>query len=175
MEEKEKRREELAEQVRRAQAGHADGFEALVKLTEDHVRKIAYSVVGPNHSDDVLQESYLLVFRKIQQVHKPEAFMGWLCRLVLHICYRHKKKNPIEGEVPEQVSQTARPEAVLDSIVLSRALDKLRAKDRNLLILRELVGLSYEELSGALQVPVGTVRSRLHKARKRLAECLAAR
>ena len=60
----------------------------------------------------------------------------------------------------------------MDSIVLRRALSGLHQKDRDVLALRELLGLSYEDISQTLQVPVGTVRSRLNKARQRLAERL---
>lgn len=166
------RQRELADLVRLAQGGQTEAFEQIVKRTEGYARQLAYPVVGPNSCEDVLQESYLLAYRKLGQVKKPEAFMSWLCRLVLHVAYRFKKKNPRMEEIPEEVSGAEETEAVVDSLVLEKALGELKNKERNLLILRELLQLSYDEISRVFQVPVGTVRSRLHKARRRLAERL---
>lgn len=168
-------KEHLAATVTLAQMGRKDAFEGVFKLTHNHARKLAYSVVGPDHCDDVVQESYLLVYRKLQQLKDPEAFLGWLCRLVLHVAYRFSKKHPQTKELPDHIVGEDRTDSVVDALVLKRALDGLHHKDRDVLVLRELLGLNYEEISHTLQVPVGTVRSRLNKARKRLGESLESR
>ncbi len=167
-----KDRQRLMGQVVLAQAGDRVAFEEVFRLTVDHARKLAYSLVGPNLCDDVLQESYLLVYRKLHQLKDPRAFIGWLCRLVLHVAYRQQKSLPDHQELPEALSSEGDSNSLVDSIVLRRALSGLHQKDRDVLALRELLGLSYEDISQTLQVPVGTVRSRLNKARQRLAERL---
>lgn len=172
---KQERREELAKHVKGAQLADSDAFEAIVRLTEDHARKLAYSIVGPDHCEDVLQESYLLVFRKIAQVKRPEAFMGWLCRLVMHVAYRYNKKYPETDELPTIADAKDGSSALLDSLVLRAALKELKKKDQELLVLRELLSFSYEEIAQVLEIPVGTVRSRLHKARARLSTQLSRR
>lgn len=168
-------KEHLAATVILAQMGRSDAFEEVYKLTHNHARKLAFSVVGPVHCDDVVQESYLLVYRKLQQLKDPGAFVGWLCRLILHVAGRFSKKHPETKELPEHISSDDRTDSLLDALVLKRALDGLHHKDRNVLVLRELLGLSYEDISQALQIPVGTVRSRLSIARKRLATRLESR
>ena len=168
-------RERLRAQVVLARNGDRAAFEEVFTLTRTHARKLAYSVVGPNHCEDVLQESYLLAYRKLSQLKDPDALIGWLCRLVLHVSYRYKKRHPLLEELPEQLQVQEKTDDVLQAIVLRKALNGMHTKDRDVLVLRELLGLSYEDISHALQVPVGTVRSRLNSARKRLAQQLRTR
>lgn len=166
-------REELIGWVVKAQKGDTSAFEQLVKLTEKKARKVAFSVVGHDLLDDALQESYLLVFRKLKQLREPEAFIGWLSRLVLHVCYKLLKKNPHSKELNQTLEpQHDQTEDALNSLALRQALERLQRKDREVLILREFLELSYEETAYALDLPVGTVRSRLHAARKKLQQRL---
>ena len=167
-------KEELTRLVQGAQDGDVEAFEKVVKSTEDYARKLAYPIVGPDHCEDVLQESYLLAFRKLGQLKKPEVFLSWFCRLVLHAAYRHKKKNPHVNALPEDQAGEEMTEPLLSSMVLRKALDRLKPKEKELLVLRELLQLSYDEIAHVLQLPVGTVRSRLHKSRKRLEDELGA-
>lgn len=165
--------DELAQWVSKAQDGDRAAFESLYQATWRLAYKIAYSVVGPNLADDAVQESYLQVFRKLKAVKEPEAFRGWLGRLVLHTCYRMGKRDKRTSELQEEEkSQTDPTEVALNSLALRQALGQLKTSDREILILRELLGLSYEEVSYALGLALGTVRSRLHGARKRLAKVL---
>lgn len=166
--------ESLEQEVARAREGDKLAFEVVFRLTHDYARKIAYSVVGPAGCEDVVQESYLLVFRKLKQLKDLGAFKGWLCRIVLHVAYRYEDKNPDLEQLPAQLKGGRQPEDVLNALLLRRALRQLHSRDRDVLILREFLGLSYEDVSHALQVPLGTVRSRLNKARGRLRERLTA-
>ena len=165
-------KEHLTSLVVSAQTGKKDAFEEIFRLTREHARKLAYSVVGAHHCEDVLQESYLLVYRKLRQLQKPEAFVGWLCRLVLHVAYRHKKKFPPNDELSDHLGDDDKTDSLVDALVLRRVLAGMHPRDRDVLVLRELLGLSYEDLSHTLQLPLGTVRSRLNTARKRLSERL---
>ncbi len=165
--------EELEQLVIQAQAGNQQSFEQLFYKTHNLARKVAYSIVGSTLAEDAVQESYLLVFQKLRQLKDPAAFRGWLSRLVLHTCYRIAKKRPNELELPsEEVEAPDQSQSVIDSLFLKQGLSRLQPKDRDILILRELLGLSYEEVAFALSLPLGTVRSRLHSARKHLAERL---
>jgi RNA polymerase sigma factor (sigma-70 family) len=173
-EQRELERTQLRQLVLRAQTGERQAFEQLVRSTEKLVRRIAYSTVGPRLVEDAFQESYLLVLRKLGQLRKPEAFIGWLTRIVLHVCYDLRRDERTELEFSEDASSPDHSDTVLAGISIHRALHQLHRTDREVLILRELLELSYEEVAGALRLPVGTVRSRLHKARKNLAERLGA-
>jgi RNA polymerase sigma-70 factor (ECF subfamily) len=159
--------------VARVQRGDREAFETLFHATHRLARKIAHSVVGPQLVDDAVQESYLLVFRKLPQLQDPAAFRGWLSRLVLHVCYRLARQQSETSDISEQeIPSDDQSEELLSALQLRQALARLTPRDREILILRELLELSYEEVGYALDLPVGTVRSRLHKARQHLAERL---
>ena len=99
---------------------------------------------------------------------KPESFISWFARLVLHAAY-----NQVRGEKPTTAldpdeSAPDQTEALVEQMTMRNALAQLEKKDRNILILREMMGLSYDDIAGTLRLKVGTVRSRLHSARKHL-------
>lgn len=162
------RREVLAHLVTQAQGQDSTAFETLVVESEGLARKLAHSIVGPNLVEDALQESYLLVFRTIGQLKTPEAFLGWLSRLVMRVCYRMKKRNPAKTALPTDLISEDSSQQVIDSLTLRRALAELKLIDREVLVLYELLDLDHEEVGYALRIPVGTARSRLYNARKRL-------
>lgn len=164
---------ELTQWVRLAQNGDSQAFEQVFHRTQGLAKKIAYSIVGTPQVEDAVQESYLLAFRKLKQLREPEAFIGWLSRLVLHTSQRMAQKTKPNLELDEERAKVESPtERVVDSVALRQALARLPQKDRDVLILREFLQLSYDEVAYALKVPTGTVRSRLNSARKKLAACL---
>lgn len=164
----------LARLVVQAQQGNKQAFEALFLQTHRLARKIAYSVLGDQLAEDAVQESFILVYRKLPQLADPEAFRGWLSRLVLHTAYRlastRREQVPL---LAEDLIQQDESHALVDTLHLRQGLARLKRADREILVLRELLGLSYGEVAYALELPVGTVRSRLHSARKHLAKRLA--
>jgi RNA polymerase sigma-70 factor (ECF subfamily) len=134
-------------------------------------------------ADDVVQEAYLRAYRFFDGFHGGDG-RAWLLRIVRNTCYSWLEKNrPREpaatfdetkhsGGLPE-----AGPEAPLvaseDREMLRRALEELPGEFREALVLRELEGLSYKQIASVTGVPLGTVMSRLARARERLQECLA--
>ncbi len=169
---KELTREELAEVVEAAQAGDEACFEQLLDATEKYVRRLALTVVGPQLLEDVMQESYLSVYRYLDRVRNPMAFLSWLSRLVLHTAYQIKKKHPAREELPLSLASADSSEQVAKSVTLRNALARLPRKHADVLILHELIGLNHSEVGLALRIPEGTARSRLFTARKRLAMIL---
>lgn len=163
---------ELVELTARAAAGDIPSFEELVERTHERCRRIAYPIVGPDLVDDAVQETFLLVYQRLNQLNRPEAFMGWLSRIVLRVCYDVRKRNPQCSEVPEHLPTPDLSDDLVKSLCLRKALSRVPEHDREVLILHELVGLSHAEVGYALHIPEGTARSRLHTARKRLAEQL---
>lgn len=158
--------------VHAVRKGESEASRELFELSVSGARQLAYSLVGPKHCEDVLQESYLLVFQKIHQLREASRFRSWLYRLVLHVAYRYRKKEPGWDEIGSEVVDGAQTEDILNTIELQEALAKLKQEDREILILREVASFSYDELAHLLRVPKGTVRSRLHKARVRLSNVL---
>lgn len=154
--------------VKLAQEGDAFAMDEVVRATYRLVRKIAAPLLPASSVDDAVQETYLLVIQKLAHLRHPAAFRGWLSRIALHVCYGLRRKvRPTEALAPEQAvdDPTARSRQSMD---LRSALEALSQQDRDILILREYLGLSYEELADALDLLEGTVRSRLFTARKRL-------
>lgn len=163
---------ELVEWVRLAQEGDVPAFEELVERTTGLARKTAFPLLRPHQVDDAVQEAYLVVFQKIHHLQKPEAFQAWLARIVIHVCYALRKKTPLTAE-PDDVSSPDTTASVATKLDLRAALNQLKEEDRNVLIMREFLKLSYEEIAYATRLPLGTVRSRLHYGRKKLKEFMS--
>lgn len=168
-------RHRLHELILEAQGGDLGAFEQIVRLTEKLARRIAFSVVGPNLVEDALQESYLLVFRKLVTLKNPDSFLSWFGRLVLHASYSVQRKHPSTQEFESDLPGGDNTESLVSQLTLRKALSQLEEKDRNVLLLREMMELNYDQIAQTLRVKVGTVRSRLHSARKHLAERLLQR
>ncbi len=162
----------LANLVRTAQAGDSGAFETLVERTRGLVRKTAFPLLRTDQVEDAVQETYLIVYQKLHHLRDPNAFQSWLVRIALHVTYALQKKTPQLDDLDRDIATSDSTAAVSQRIDLKSALARLKEDDRNILILRELLQFSYEEISLALRLPVGTVRSRIHYGRKKLAELM---
>ncbi len=168
-------------------------FEALVERYGRHVYNIAYRMAG-NDADakDLTQEAFIRVFRALRRVDPTAKLESWLYRIVTNLyidMLRRRPKARVESlDAPvttakgsevmrEIVDPTADPEAtVLNARLdaqIQRALLALSAELRAVIVLSDIEGYSYEEIGEMLHVPVGTVKSRLHRARRTLQERLS--
>ncbi len=159
--------------IRRAKQGDQSAFEELVNRTHLMLRKVALPLLPASAVDDVLQETYLLMYRKLHYLKRPEAFRSWLTRIALNVCYTWRRKLKPSEELEEESLPAVQPEEPMDVVALRSALGQLKDKDRNIIILREYLEMSYEEIADALDLPEGTVRSRLFYARKKLKDLLS--
>ena len=134
-------------------------------------------------AEDVVQEAYLRAYQFFDSFHGGDG-RAWLLRIVRNTCYTWLEKNrPRELAVTfdetkhSAETKEAGPEAPLiaseDREMLRRALEELPPEFREVIVLRELEGLSYKDIAAVTGVPVGTVMSRLARARQRLQECLS--
>lgn len=157
-----------------AQRGDSAAFEELVRATHLLLRKVALPLVPASAVEDVMQETYTVAYQKLPCLKAPAAFRSWLTRIALHICYdwrRRTENQRVTGGY--EGTEEAAPEP-LDVLELRQALDTLNQADRNILILREYLEISYEEIGQILDLAEGSVKSRLFYARKRLREALGA-
>jgi RNA polymerase sigma-70 factor (ECF subfamily) len=131
-------------------------------------------------AEDVVQEAYLRAYRFFDGFHGGDG-RTWLLAIVRNTCYTwlHQNRRPslaLEEDLPDPDSGRSNPEALLlgsvDHELLHRALDELPVEFREAIVLRELEGLSYKEISAIAEVPLGTVMSRLARARSRLQKAL---
>ena len=164
----------LEDWVLQAKSGDKQAFTKLMERTQGLARKTAFPLLRPHQVDDAVQEAFIVVFKKLQHLRDPKAFQGWLCRIVINVCHAIRKKTPLTTEdVEDGSSKEGLSDQVDTQMILREALNQLSEDSRNVLILREFIGFDYEEISYTLKLPVGTVRSRLHYGRKKLAKILS--
>lgn len=152
--------------IARLQAGESSALEPLIEHTQNRGWQIAYSILQNRQEvEDALQDAYLLVYQNIGQLQEPKAFWGWFKRLLVNRCLRMRQRRPVEPLQEDQAVQPPPGEAHLD---VSRAFASLSLADRTVLGLREILDYSYEEMSQLLELPLSTIKTRLHNARGRL-------
>jgi len=151
-------------------------LEVLLARHESRVFGLAYRILG-NRADalDATQDVFLTVFRRASSFRHRAAFTTWLYRLTSNACHdigRRKARTPVPVEtLPEQSSGSdADPDARL---AVEQALRRLSEEQRVPIVMRDLYGMSYEEISAATGAPSGTVKSRIARGRIRLADLLA--
>lgn len=166
----------------RARAGDKEAFGELVRTYQGRVFAVAYGILG-NTADaqDVAQEAFFRAYRALGSLRADAAFSRWLLRITTNLSINYKKKGASCTAVPldnaaEPVSRAETPEEYAQRREtlgrLAAALAELTAEHRAVLALREIEGLSYEEIAMTLAVPLGTVKSRLNHARLKLRRAL---
>ena len=174
------------ELVRRAREGDSAAFEALVTAYETKIYNLAFRYLGSREDAlDASQEVFLRVFRFLGGFQEESSFSTWLYRIGVNVCkdmlQRKKRLNETslerigedeEDYVTDIPDERFRPDAVHDQTelrdALARAIGELPGPQREIVILRDIQGLSYEEIAGALALESGTVKSRLSRARENL-------
>lgn len=161
--------------------GNTLAFGELVRHYEQFVFNVAYSFTS-NYDDafDVAQDSFIKVWQKLSTFKGDSAFSTWLYRITANTAkdaLLQRNKNQNSDELNEQIpSQHETPEDATireeNARELKEALNKLEADARQIIILREFEELSYTEISEVLGVEIGTVKSRLNRAREKLREIL---
>jgi RNA polymerase sigma-70 factor (ECF subfamily) len=177
--------------VGRAQKGDTAAFEMLVVKYQRRIeRLISRMVRDVDLVQDIAQESFIRAYRALPQFRGESAFYTWLYRIAVNTAKKalvDKKRDPLvlesalvstdDGEEPSrtenELSDGETPEAVLASkeiaATVNAAIDALSEELRQAIVLREIEGLSYEEIADVMNCPIGTVRSRIFRAREAIA------
>lgn len=156
-----------------------DAIEVLVRRHEGRVYGLAYRLLG-NRADaaDAAQEAFVLLIRKAKDFRGESAFSTWLYRIVVNASHDLRRKSARQREIPteemEMHAETSEMQAS-DRIDLERALISLLPEQREAVVLRDIIGLSYQEIAETTGTPVGTVKSRIARARLALADLLGNR
>lgn len=180
--------EDEAELIRAAQKGHAAAFGTLVRRYQRAVYRVAYGLTrNPSDADDLAQETFVRAYQAIGRFRAGEPMFPWLSRITTNLAFslfRSRKRRP---ETPlEPLIESGQQWGVADDPAehesereraqhLKAAFDELKAEHQAVLALRVVQDLSYEQIASTLGVPVGTVMSRLSRARAELRTRLAAR
>jgi RNA polymerase sigma-70 factor (ECF subfamily) len=154
--------------VSRARAGDEAAYLWLLERYRSRVVRLAAHVLRrDSEAEDVAQEAFLRAFRGLSRFHGDRSFRTWLFRITVRLCLDRRRRLSWQREVSaEEIPEQSAPAAAADTrLLVSALLDQLTPPLRATLVLREIEGLEYEEIAQMLEVPVGTVRSRLHTAR----------
>ncbi|GBD08831.1 ECF RNA polymerase sigma factor SigE [Candidatus Thermoflexus japonica] len=178
--------------IEAARSGDLEAFNALIRRYQDRLYHIAYRIMGDHDSAaDALQEALIAAFRGIRGF-RGGSFLAWLTRIVTNACYdelRRRRRRPQASlEALFVVDQGPEAEMLLPPVEgpefyaerqeladwIHRAIQSLPEDQRVVLVLSDIEGYSYEEIAEILRVPLGTVKSRLSRARARVRDFLLA-
>jgi len=171
--------------VRRVQRGDKGAFDALVlKYQHKLVKLVMRYVRNPAEAEDIAQEAFIKAYRALPQFRGDSAFYTWLYRIAINTAKNavvSRDRSPIEYDLDRnnsdesydmqgRMKDSETPEGLVltDEIrtTVNASIEALPEDLRTAIILRELEGLSYEEIAAAMDCPVGTVRSRIFRARE---------
>ena len=170
--------------VRRVQRGDKSAYDALVLKYQHKVLKLVRRYVrDPSEAEDVVQDAFIKAYRALPNFRGDSAFYTWLYRIAINTAKNSlvsAGRRPISvdldaqdaaaAELQSRLKDTDTPERLLltDEIrsVVNRAIDGLPEDLRRAIVLREIEGLSYEDIAASMACPVGTVRSRIFRARE---------
>ena len=177
--------------VQRAQRGESGAFDALVRRYQHKVVKLVMRYVrNPTEAEDISQDAFIKAYRALSRFRGDSAFYTWLYRIAINTAKNSlaaRARNPVQLDfsgsgdedrpsLEERMIDTATPEALALTVeiraTVSAAIDRLPEDLRTAIMLRELEGLSYEEIAKTMDCPVGTVRSRIFRAREAVDEQL---
>jgi RNA polymerase sigma-70 factor (ECF subfamily) len=176
--------------VAACRAGQTEAFGGLVRRYQDRLYPTILRLLGcPEDAQDVVQDAFVRAFQKLDQFHGESSFYTWIYRIAVNLALsdRRSRKHRCDyglasGGEREAVrdqpdgSADANPLAVLERLEreaqVEAALTRLGPEHRAVVILKDFDGCRYEEISSLLNIPIGTVRSRLHRARCELRELL---
>jgi len=177
-----------AEAIRLAQAGDAAAFEHLYQLHSRRVYALCLRMVGnPSDAEDLMQEAFLQLFRKIGTFRGESAFSTWLHRMTVNVVLMRLRKKTLPAasleETTEPDEETGGPRkdigapdlrlsGAVDRVNLERSIEKLPPGYRTVFVLHDVQGFEHNEIAGIMGCSVGNSKSQLHKARTRLRELL---
>jgi len=168
------------ELLKKALSGDISAFEELVSSNEKRIYNLCYRMMkNDQDAQDMAQESLIKAWKSLRKFNMKAAFSTWLYKIAVNTCLdelRRRKGNTQSIEelkekghtIKDEKSENFEKESDL-KYVLTQAMDNLEPKEKAIIVLKDIQGYSYEEISIILDCPVGTVRSRLSRSRKKLA------
>ena len=182
---------DLKDQIKQSLAGDIDSFNQIVLEYQSLVYNQAYRIMGETDAaEDATQEAFISAFKKLH-TYRGGSFKSWLLRIVSNACYdeyRRRKRKPVVPLFPESEDgedtdspawledQNEKPEDITIRRELSHAikicLDRLEFEFRTIIVLVDIQGLDYRSAANVIDRPLGTIKSRLARARKSMKDCL---
>ena len=169
---------EIDEAVQKFIDGEEEAFDRIVRRWEGKIYNLAWRMLASREdAQDVVQETFLSVFKSIRGLRDPGSFSTWLYRIALNHCYaRQRSRKPMLYAVDYASSQSGDEEQLLSNIpaaehgaekleildIIRKALAGLSEEHRTAIVLKEYLGLSLEELASVMDCPLSTAKSRLY-------------
>lgn len=151
--------------VAAAREGDDVAVAALVRLTQDDVRRLCAVLGSRGEVDDLVQETYLRAFRALDSYRSEAPFRSWLLAIGRRVCADHVRRRQRERRLLDRLSATAASDVAPARDHTEALLAGLDPARREAFVLTQLLGLSYEEAAEVAECPVGTIRSRVARAR----------
>jgi RNA polymerase sigma-70 factor, ECF subfamily len=176
----------VTKEIKQVLKGDQNAFGEIVEIYKDKVYQICFRMLGNRHeAEDIAQEAFLRAYVNISSFNQERKFSTWLYRIATNLCIdRIRKKKPdyyLDAEIPgtdglDMYSQIAAsgktPESEVEGMELQENVQKeisaLPEKYRSVIILKYLEDLSLNEISEILDMPLGTVKTRIHRGREAL-------
>ncbi|UJF35655.1 RNA polymerase sigma factor [Paenibacillus hexagrammi] len=161
--------QELYEVIRTAKAGDKEAFALLIKRYKASVYRYAFGMLSDRmEAEDVAQEAFIKAFYALPKLENSFAFTSWLTRIVSNLCYDRLQKRKKENTSPQEwVETTTQIDLKQTDLQMSiqEAMNTLSPEHKEVIILRDVEGYTYDEIAGMIHIPVGTVKSRINAAR----------
>lgn len=172
--------EPSAELIARCRGGDRQAFDRLVDIVGPRVRRLVGRLVGPRSDlDDLVQETLVRAWKNLPRFRGESRFTTWLYRITVNVVRNasRSRRPTVSLSARHEATLTARADVRDDSLLAAydEALARLSDDLRAVFVLHESEGLSYRDIATALGCPIGTVMSRLHRARRALFESLRVR
>ncbi len=169
--------------IERTLQGELTAFERLVERHRGIVFRVAARIVGPDDAEDVSQDAFLRAFHRLGQYRGTATFRTWLLQITQNtalnsLAWARRRPAATVSEPPDPPDRDPIRQPAMElerrerQQRLELKLTALRPEYRSLLVLRDLEGLSYDEIAEVLDMPLGSVKGRLHRARGELIELL---
>jgi RNA polymerase sigma-70 factor (ECF subfamily) len=167
-----------ADLVARARAADPDAFAILVRRHERKVYNLAFRMLGKEEdARDAAQDAFLSCYRHLASFRGDAKFSTWLHRIAVNACFDalRKRRGEVLGidEAPEPPPAPDHGDRTAGSVDVQRALLRVPPEFRAVLVLHDVQDLAYDDIAAALEIPLGTVKSRLHRGRIALATIMA--
>jgi len=164
--------------VAQAQQGDPRAFDMLVAESVDRLYAIAYRILrhGPS-AEDATQQALVNAWRHLPSLRDPDRWEAWTYRLVIRAAFaehRNRRREAPPGALTDGATDTDPYPSVHDRDQLERGFMRLTAEQRAVLVLQHYLGMTHDQMADVLGIAVGTVRSRLHAARKAMRAALEA-
>jgi RNA polymerase sigma-70 factor (ECF subfamily) len=168
--------------IEQSRKGNVDAFEELIKDYKKSAFNIALKFLrNVEDAEDVSQEALIKVFKNIKNFNMQSTFKVWMYRIVVNACLDFKRKKTIDAYPIDDVlnitgNNNNNPDAMIEknytSEIVNSSINKLEDDFKTIIILRDIQGFSYNEISEILSCNLGTVKSRISRARKTLKDII---